>query len=193
MPQRDLNRRLFTAGLVTAIAAPYTVRQARADNIYLAQTPACGGDTQTPVQTQGPFFSSGSPRKTDMTRDTAGGQPILLYGQVLGQDCQPVSGAKLDFWQADANGNYDNSGFRLRGHQFSDGNGRWRLETILPGLYPGRTRHIHVRVQPRGGRILTTQLYFPRVPQNPRDGIFRSDLLVAFDASAGRGSFDFIV
>ena len=35
------------------------------------------------------------------------------------------------------------------------------MRSIVPGVYPGRTRHIHVKVQPRGGRVLTTQLYFP--------------------------------
>jgi len=58
-----------------------------------------------------------------------------------------VGGALLDFWQADAAGDYDNTGFRLRGHQFSGADGRFRLATVVPGLYPGRTRHIHVKVQ----------------------------------------------
>ncbi|RFC63175.1 intradiol ring-cleavage dioxygenase [Fulvimarina endophytica] len=193
MAPNDLNRRRFTAGLVTAIALPAFLSEAKANRVHLAQTPACGTDTLTALQTAGPFFTSGSPRKTNFQRDTRGGQPILLYGQVLDQNCRPVQGAKIDFWQADANGAYDNSGYRLRGHQFSDANGRWRLETILPGLYPGRTRHIHARVQPRGQRILTTQLYFPGIPQNRRDGLYVRSLLVAFDPGAGRGSFDFIL
>ncbi|MEN3793081.1 intradiol ring-cleavage dioxygenase [Fulvimarina sp. MAC3] len=193
MAPNDINRRFFTTGLVTAVALPAFLREAKADQILLAQTPACGADRLTTAQIAGPFFTSGSPRKTNFQRDTRGGQPILLFGQVLDRNCRPIAGAKLDFWQADGNGAYDNSGYRLRGHQFSDQNGRWRLETILPGLYPGRTRHIHARVQPRGGRILTTQLYFPRVAQNRTDGIFRSDLVVAFDPGAGRGSFDFIL
>src|SRR3712207_6926313 len=46
--------------------------------------------------------------------------------------CRPVAGALLDFWQADARGEYDNSGFRLRGHQFADSRGRYRLRTVVP-------------------------------------------------------------
>jgi protocatechuate 3,4-dioxygenase beta subunit len=87
----------------------------------------------------------------------------------------------LDFWHADDDGVYDNDGFRLRGHQFADDDGRFELSTILPGIYPGRTRHIHVNVQPANGQILTTQLYFPDDPGNARDGIFDERLLVNLD------------
>ena len=106
--------------------------------------------------------------------------------------CKPIAGAVLDFWQADAEGNYDNAGYRLRGHERADGNsGRYRLETIVPGLYPGRTRHIHVKVRAPRGRPLTTQLYFPGEAANARDGIFRRELLVKTAADAAR--FDFVV
>jgi N-hydroxyarylamine O-acetyltransferase len=44
------------------------------------------------------------------------------------------------------------------------------VETVVPGLYPGRTRHIHVKVQRPGGSILTTQLYVPDEPRNATDG-----------------------
>jgi len=47
-----------------------------------------------------------------------------------------------------------------------------------PGVYTGRTRHFHVKVQPRGGRVLTTQLYFPGGSTNRSDGLFRSELLM---------------
>ena len=36
---------------------------------------------------------------------------------------------------------------RYRGHLFTDGEGRYRFRTILPALYPGRTRHYHIKVQ----------------------------------------------
>ena len=91
----------------------------------------------------------------------------------------------LDFWQADDKGRYDNSGFRLRGHQFSDAEGRYRLRSVVPGLYPGRTRHIHVKVQPRDGGVLTTQLYFPGESKNRSDSLFRKELLVRTAKNAG--------
>jgi protocatechuate 3,4-dioxygenase beta subunit len=101
----------------------------------------------------------------------------------------------VDFWQADAGGAYDNAGYTLRGHQFADSQGQYRLETIVPGLYPGRTRHFHVRVQAPNRPVLTTQLYFPGEPGNQRDGIFNPRLVIALrDSSGGKaGAFDFVL
>jgi protocatechuate 3,4-dioxygenase beta subunit len=86
-------------------------------------------------------------------------------------------------------------GFKLRGHQFTDANGRYRLETIVPGLYPGRTRHFHVKVQAPHGRVLTTQLYFPGEPRNRRDFLYRPDLLMELKEADGakRGGFHFLL
>ena len=96
---------------------------------------------------------------------------------MLTTQCKPLAGAWLDFWHTDAGGEYDNSGFKFRGHQVTDAEGRFRLLTILPALYPGRTRHIHVKVSAReGGRILTTQTYFPGEAGNQRDGLYRPEL-----------------
>jgi protocatechuate 3,4-dioxygenase beta subunit len=115
---------------------------------------------------------------------------------VLATDCRPVDRALIDFWQADDAGEYDNQGYRLRGHQFSDARGAWRLETVVPGIYTGRTRHIHVKAQAQGGPVLTTQLYFPGEPGNDRDGIFQPELLLTDVRDAGgvrRASFTFVL
>lgn len=115
---------------------------------------------------------------------------------MLSTTCQPVSGALLDFWQADDGGNYDNSGYTLRGHQYTDTSGAFRLETIVPGLYPGRTRHIHVKVQAPSQPILTTQLYFPGEAGNASDGIFDASLLLQIsEGSDGSqlGQFVFVL
>jgi len=106
------------------------------------------------------------------------GQSLLLTGFVVTIDCEPIAGAKVDIWQADASGVYDNSGYRLRGHVFTDETGRYAIETIVPGEYPGRTEHIHVKITPPGGATLTSQLYFPDAGANEADGIFRPELLL---------------
>ena len=85
---------------------------------------------------------------------------------------KPVANALIDFWQADARGAYDNSGYRFRGHQLTDAKGQYTLFTVVPGLYPGRTKHIHVKVQAPRKPVLTTQLFFPGVAGNRSDGIF---------------------
>jgi protocatechuate 3,4-dioxygenase beta subunit len=162
----------------------------------LALTPAChGGAAATLPQTEGPYFKPSSPERIELLEAGMAGQRIELAGFILTRDCKPVAGALLDFWQADDQGCYDNSGFRLRGHQFSDAEGRYRLRSVVPGNYPGRTRHIHVMVQPRGGRVLTTQLYFPGEEKNRSDGLFRKELLVRTGKGEGwlAGRFDFVV
>jgi protocatechuate 3,4-dioxygenase beta subunit len=160
----------------------------------LDATPACGDDDEpTLAQTEGPFFTPNSPMRASLLESGMTGEPLTVEGYVVDRSCRPTSGALLDFWQCDDRGVYDNTGYRLRGHQFADSGGRYRLETILPGLYTGRTRHIHVKVQAPGGRVLTTQLYFPGEPDNQRDGIFNPALLLAMDASGRRGSFQFVL
>ena len=159
----------------------------------LAPTPACDdGNDPTPEQTEGPYFSPNSPERTSLREDGVDGTPFVLTGAVLGTDCTPISAALLDFWHADDAGEYDNEGYRLRGHQFTDANGTYRLETIVPALYTGRTRHIHVKAQRSGGSVLTTQLYFPDEPGNESDGIFDPALLMSVPSS-GSARFDFVL
>lgn len=146
---------------------------------------ACGA--VTPRQTEGPFFKPSSPERRALTSSPR----LILSGRVFGKDCRPVARALLDFWHADEQGEYDRAGFGYRGHQFTDAEGRYRLETIVPAEYPGRTRHIHVKVQARGGPVLTTQLYFPDEPGNARDGLFRPELTVRME-KAGLAVFDFV-
>jgi protocatechuate 3,4-dioxygenase beta subunit len=52
-----------------------------------------------------------------------------------------------------------------------------------------------VKVQPRDGRVLTTQLYFPGEAKNRSDGLFRKDLQIRTAKNAGwlAGRFDFVV
>jgi protocatechuate 3,4-dioxygenase beta subunit len=129
--------------------------------------PVCTVLTQS--QTEGPYYKPDTPQRNSLFEEGMSGTRLLLVGYVLDQNCQPLPNAWLDFWQADANGEYDNAGYRLRGHQFSDAQGHYYLETILPGLYSSRPiEHIHVKVRPEGGQEITSQLYFP---QQPVDGL----------------------
>lgn len=161
----------------------------------LAPTPACGDDDDEPTiaQTEGPFFTPRTPERTSLLEPGMAGTRLVVSGQVLSTGCQPVARALLDFWQADDGGAYDNAGYRLRGHQFTDEQGRYTLETIMPGLYPGRTRHIHVKVQAPNRPVLTTQIYFPGEPANASDGIYdpvlEVDLSDAADGKAARFNF----
>ncbi len=147
--------------------------------VRLTPTPQCDDhDEPTPSQTEGPYFKPESPERNNLIEAGISGTKLILTGQVVNTNCQPVAKVLLDWWHADDAGNYDNSGFRLRGHQYTDKQGNFRLETIVPGIYTGRTRHIHVKVQAPGKPVLTTQLYFPNEPQNRRDRIYNEELLM---------------
>jgi protocatechuate 3,4-dioxygenase beta subunit len=149
----------------------------------------------TPAQTEGPYYRAGAPERASLIDSTVAGTRLVISGSVLDQNGQPVPNATLDFWQADANGVYDNAGYRLRGKVMTDASGQYTIETIVPGEYPGRTPHIHVKVQAPGGPVLTTQVYLPGEPSNARDGIFNSALLLTVqDTPDGQlASFNFVV
>jgi protocatechuate 3,4-dioxygenase beta subunit len=158
---------------------------------------ACDG-ILTPAQAEGPYYTPNTPERTSLVEAGMGGFPLLVTGSVLNQNCEPMVGVMLDFWQTDDNGAYDNIGYRMRGHQFTDENGNYALETIIPERYPGRTPHIHVKLfTPDGQEMLTSQIYIPGISDQVPDGIFRPDLL-ATDLKAepdGRQhvAFDFVV
>ena len=148
--------------------------------------PTCSALTQ--AQTEGPYYTPNTPENHSLLEEGMPGTRFILVGYVVDQGCNPLPNAWLDFWQADANGEYDHVGYRLRGHQFTDAQGRFHLETILPGLYSSRPiEHIHVKVRPDGGEEVTSQLYFP---DRPMEGLTvtleeRDDYLV--------GYFNFVV
>lgn len=163
----------------------------------LAPTPACGDDDDdlTPAQTEGPYYTPNTPLRASFLEPGVSGTRMIVTGYVLSTACVPVAEALVDFWHADDAGVYDNVGFKLRGHQFTDAAGKYTLETIVPGIYPGRTRHFHVKVQAANQPVLTTQLYFPGESTNPSDGIFNTDLLMDVQdmADGKQGTFNFVL
>ena len=192
MTFRPTRRHLLTTSAAAGVALSF----GRVACAQAPLTPAChDGDEPTLAETEGPFFKPRSPERADLIEPGMKGRPIVLAGQVLDRGCRPLAHALLDLWHADDNGAYDNAGFRLRGHVFTDVDGRYRFRTIVPALYTGRTRHFHLKVQPAGARLLTTQLYFPDEPMNRRDGLFRRELLMRMgrDGEDLEGRFDFVV
>lgn len=196
MDRSEIKHRQRRKLLGASFALPVMIAAGVPLRARAAPTPACGDDGKpTPRQMEGPFYTPSTPKRTSLLEPGLRGTRLQLTGRVLSTDCTPLPGALLDFWQCDASGAYDNAGFILRGHQYADADGRFALETIVPGNYPGRVRHIHVKVQARNGPLLTTQLYFPDESGNARDFLFRPDLLMRLaDAANGKaGSFDFVL
>jgi protocatechuate 3,4-dioxygenase beta subunit len=162
----------------------------------LAPTPYCHDDDEPTVpETEGPFFKPKSPERSELREPGTKGRQFELSGFVLTRNCRPLGGAVVDLWHADEKGEYDNIGFRYRGHVITGADGAFRFRTIVPALYPGRTRHYHVKVQAPSSRLLTTQLYFPNEPANLHDGLFQRELLMRIE-NAGDGldgRFDFVL
>jgi protocatechuate 3,4-dioxygenase beta subunit len=184
------NRRLVVTGALAAALGQDVDARGQA----LSPTPQCS-DSPTLRQTEGPFYKPRSPERADLFEPGMRGQEIELAGLVLTRSCTPVARAIVDLWQADSVGEYDNTGFRLRGHVLTDAEGRYRFRTIVPNAYPGRTRHFHVKVAPPVGRLLTTQLYFPGEAGNRTDPLFRPELVIrtAKNQGALAGRFDFVL
>lgn len=208
------SRRLMIGGLAAAGAAglsapPLFAQEAR---------------VKTPSQTLGPFYP------TDWTGDAdndlvvvqgeaakAMGQIVHVTGRVLRLDGQPVADAEVEIWQVDSNGVYrhprDRAGevardaaFQGRGRTTTDASGKYAFRTIRPVPYPGRTPHIHFKVEPPGGAKLVTQMYVFGEPGNERDGILndlgereRESVIVKLEAAdaleqgALGGVFDIVV
>jgi protocatechuate 3,4-dioxygenase beta subunit len=188
-----LRRKILQASAGLVFAGPMLGQRQ-----VLAQTPECNPNP-TPRQIEGPYYTPQTPRRSNLI-DGLPGEILVLEGRVLSTACQPVAGAIVDLWGCDAQGVYDNTGFKLRGNQITDAQGRFRFETLMPGSYGNssfqRTPHLHVKVQGPGTPLLTTQLYFSDQPLNQRDSFFNPALLVKIEQKVQQPKlalFDFVV
>ncbi len=190
--RRAVVRGVLAAGTVGIGGAPSVAQE-------LELTPQCAAEgVSTPRQTEGPFFRAGSPGRDDLVEPGSKARLVELTGFVLTRGCNPVARAVVDIWHADEQGAYDNKGFRYRGRVYTNEKGRYRIRTIVPALYPGRTRHYHANVAAGGKLLLTTQLYFPDEPGNRKDGLFRKELLMQVAKSTAKDAataarFDFVI
>ena len=175
-----MDRRNFIAGaggVILSSRAPGVL--AKSELVYPSD--AC---RPTMRQTQGPYLTPNSPRRSDI-REGAAGVPIKLELTVVDDLwCKPVSDFIVDIWHCNAHGIYsgvDNVIFDpdtlqitdqaidmkdksfLRGHQVTGEDGKAVFTTIYPGWYMPRIAHIHVRVIWRDVEwtALDTQLYLP--------------------------------
>ena len=190
------SRRQILGGVLASGSLLSLVERRSAFSESAAPTPQCHDNHETTVrQTEGPYFKPSSPQRTDLVEPDTTGRLVEIDGQVTTRSCRPVEHALVDLWHADEHGEYDNSGFRYRGHLFTDAEGRYHFRTVMPALYPGRTRHYHFKVQAPEQPVLTTQLYFPDEPANRRDVLFRRDLVmrVTEAPAALNARFDFVL
>jgi protocatechuate 3,4-dioxygenase beta subunit len=148
-----------------------------------------------PVE-EGPYYKTGSPERRSIAEPGTRGSKLFLEGRVLDSAGEPIAHAWLDFWHADGRGQYDNVGFNMRGHQYTDKEGRYHLETVRPYEYMFRAAHVHVKVQANPySPILTSQLFFPGEAKNATDPLFEKlTVMDVKDVDGGqKATFDFVV
>jgi protocatechuate 3,4-dioxygenase beta subunit len=183
------------AGAATLVPTPYIADDDGPPPLPAAQS--CGATTAANIE--GPFYKAGAPHRAVLVDDKARGERLVVAGTVLTPDCEPIAGAELDVWHADARGGYDLDGFYFRGVLRTDERGRYELRTIVPGRYLNgdryRPAHVHVKLRAAGHRTLTTQLYFAGDPYNDGDPFIVESLIM--DAkqigSTRRATFDFVL
>jgi protocatechuate 3,4-dioxygenase beta subunit len=148
---------------------------------------------------QGPYYKEASPIKEELAKGIEG-QRLIVTGKVMDFKCNPISGAVLDFWQTNSNGQYDNKGFDLRGKIISDESGNYTLDTILPASDSEgditRPAHIHVKTwipENPGNPSLVTQLYFEGDPHT--DKFVKEPLIMKILDKNGTkfANFDFVL
>lgn len=136
---------------------------------------------RTPTQVLGPFYPLDKPLDVDADltlvkgrKGRATGQVIHVMGRVMNAAGEPVKGARIEIWQANAHGRYahpsdDNPApldpnFQGYASLVTDAEGRYRFKTIKPSPYPAgygiRPAHIHFDIAGKTNRLVT-QMYFP--------------------------------
>jgi len=137
----------------------------------------------TPSTVMGPFHIEDSPEMpmgADMAEGLAG-EPCFLVGTVRDLDGEPIAGAQLDVWQADADGMYESQLGKdepfLRAIFRTGPDGKYAIRTIAPPGYSipmdgtvgellkhtdishYRPAHIHFLITAPGYQTLITHLF----------------------------------
>lgn len=147
--------------------------------------------TQTPKQTEGPFYPDHLPLDTDNdliilneSLKPAVGEITYLSGRILDAKGEPLRGVEVEIWQCDSEGAYlhskgqsgekRDSNFQGFGRFVTGVKGEYLFRTIKPVSYPGRAPHIHYKVKFKGKDLLVTQCYIKGDARNAKDGVFRN-------------------
>jgi protocatechuate 3,4-dioxygenase beta subunit len=130
---------------------------------------------------EGPFYVGNAPEIVDINPARATGTPLRITGTVYSQDgVTPLANAKVEVWHADSAGSYHpqangdiakyrRSEINLRGTTHTDTQGRYAFDSIVPGHYGERRRHLHWKISAPGHRAVTTQSYWREERGTPRD------------------------
>lgn len=157
----------------------------------------------------GPFHVADAPELpmgSDICLDQKGAK-MLVRGTIRATDGSPLSGAKIDVWQANDEGFYDvqqkgiQPDFNLRGVFRTGADGRYWFKGVKPkfypipddgpvgklltalGRHPYRPAHLHYILEADGFDRLVTHIFDPDDPYINSDAVFgvKESLLARFD------------
>lgn len=170
--RRQFLRNVTLASIGMALVPDILRRKAKAET---TETNSCNPITLD-YYGQGPFYTANAPKISNnkLAGDAEPGTRLILSGIVQTLDCtKHIADTKIDIWHANEAGEYDNDGYNLRGVTYSNAQGFYTIETILPGKYLNgsryRPRHIHFKITPPGYPTIITQLYFEGDTDIPED------------------------
>lgn len=173
--RRDLLERCVAMGAVTLAT------QGSLSSIAHAWDAAEKKRPPTPFCELGPFYKREAPHVSVLRAAGDAGMPLSVTGVVYSTSGEILPNAKLEIWQTDHFGHYDNQGYRFRATLPPDAKGNYGFESVLPGHYPDRVcQHVHYLVTAPGHKALTTQLYFGSDPvfEGDPDHSFSRDPLI---------------
>jgi len=194
---RPTRRGVLALGLVlsgTWLTKRVRTLQGLSDFATSIGAPSCTGSRKPTPATREEFYKPDAPERTWLRTADVTGTPLRVSGAVIGLKCGVIKDARIEFWQADALGQYDVTGFRLRGQQQTTVKGEFHVETIVPGAAAGRAERLHVRVTPPNHAALSTEWFFPDDPARAADQLYRPELLLtAVPGASGRAvTFDVV-
>ncbi len=201
MPRKFTRRDWLTTSVVSLAGLTMWRVSAAAQQLPpgfgVAATPPCDPSTKpTPARTL-TGYRAVSPARTKITEVGEPGSVLNITGAVIGLRCGLIPGATIDVWQADANGAVDASGTRLRGRQLTDAEGKYRIETIVPGAIAGQAPRVNLRITVPGKATLNTSVFLPDAvagAANKKDAAFDPLLAMTLvDRTAARISASFNV
>jgi protocatechuate 3,4-dioxygenase beta subunit len=157
--RRELLEKCVALGVVT-LATPASL-----STVAAAWDAADNKRAPTPFCELGPFYRRDAPHGSVMRTPADAGMPLSLAGVVYSTNGEILPDAKVEIWQTDHFGHYDIDGYRFRTALQPDDKGTYRVESVLPGHYPGRVcQHVHYLISAPGHKPLITQLYFASDP-----------------------------
>ena len=175
---------------------------------------------------EGPYYVPGAPQIQGEgslpMREDEPGTPLLLQGQVRDVAGEPLPGATVEIWHADADGFYAQFApgipeWNLRGTVIADEQGRFKIHTVQPapyqiptdgscgrliaaaGWHAWRPAHLHLKISAAEHQMITTQLYFPGDPHNDDDiaSAVKPELMLdvkpAPDGNGNEVTYDFVL